>query len=68
MCLTLPGKIIKLNGQKAKIVQSDHTHWVDISAVGKVKIGDYVVTYQGFAIDKVSFSEAQKTIKLLKQL
>ena len=66
MCVGLPGKIIAIKGKKAKVKQSGHFHWIDISsAEGKFKIGDYLITYQGAAINKISADEAEEVLKLL---
>jgi len=66
MCVGVPGKIILIKGEKAKIKQDDHFHWVDISSFGdKLKKGDYLISYQGFAVNKVSSEEAEEIIKLM---
>ena len=66
MCVGLPGKIIEMKGKKARIKQSDHFHWVDVSCVeGGVAIGDYLITYQGAGINKVSAKEAEEVLRLL---
>lgn len=67
MCIGIPGKVLKIKGKKAKIKQGDHSHWVDISPIQeKVKIGDYLITYQTAAINKISKKEAKETLNLLK--
>jgi len=66
MCLGIPGKVIAIKNKKAKVKQSNHHHWVDISLLDTIKVGDFVLTYQQAAIDKVSSKEAKKTLKLLK--
>ena len=66
MCVGLPGKVIEIKGKEAKIEQGDHFHWVDFSSVGEeIKIGDYLITYQEAAINKVSVKEAEEVLKLM---
>jgi len=66
MCVGLPGKVIAKKGKKIKIEQNDHFHWIDISCIGEeIKIGDYLITYQGAAINKVSTEEAEEILRLM---
>lgn len=66
MCVGIPGKVINLEGKKAKIKQGDHFHWVDISPLAdKVKKGDYLLTYLGAAINKISQEDAREVFKLM---
>lgn len=66
MCLGIPGKVIEIKGQKARLKLPDHEHWVGIGALGqKVKVGDYLLSYQDMAINKVTAQQAEETLKLL---
>ncbi|GEM_PF-1834019 len=66
MCVGLPGKVIVIKGKKAKIKQNDHFHWVDVSCISEeIKIGDYLITYQEVAINKVSVKDAEEVLKLM---
>ena len=65
MCVGLPGKIIEIKGRRAKIKQKDHFHWVDVSTIEDVKRGDYILTYQEAAVNKISAKEAEEVLKLL---
>lgn len=66
MCVGLPGKVIAIKGKRAKIKQNDHFHWIDISYIGEeIKIGDYLITYQGAAVNKVSAEEAEEVLRLM---
>ena len=51
-----------------KIKLPDHEHWVDITMIEEgVKIGDYLLSYQEAAINKISPHQAKEVFKLLKQ-
>ena len=66
MCLGIPGKVIQIKGQKAKLKLPDHEHWVDTTLIDEgVKLGDYLLTYQEAAINKVPSDQAKETLKLL---
>lgn len=66
MCIGIPGKVILIKGKRAKIKQGDHSHWVDIYSLGcEVKKGDYLLTYQKVAINKILPKEAKEILKLM---
>jgi hydrogenase assembly chaperone HypC/HupF len=66
MCVGIPGRVILIKDKKVKIKQGDHSHWIDISPLDeKVKEGDYLLTYQGVAINKISTEEAEEILKLM---
>ena len=69
MCIGLPSKIIELKNNQAKVAQGDHTLWLDIAMVSdeNLQVGDYVLSYQNAAINKISREEAEKVIELLKE-
>lgn len=69
MCVGVPGKVVEIKGNKAKIKQEDHYHWVDISLVGdEVKVGDYLVCYQNMAVNKISSQEAKESLEIIEKL
>ena len=66
MCVGVPGKIISIKGKKAKVKQKKHCHWIDIASLGKkVKEGDYLIEYQGVAVNKIPAKEAEEIIRLM---
>ena len=66
MCISVPGKVILIKGEKAKIKQKGHFHWIDISSLrNEVKRGDYLVTYQKTAINKISQKDAEEILRLM---
>ena len=62
MCLAIPGKIKKINGQLAIVDFQGVQKEINISIVD-VKIGDYVMVHAGFAIEKMG-GEYVKEINL----
>ena len=68
MCLGIPMKILKIDGERAIADLSGVKKEISIQLMESVKLGDYVIVHAGFAIEKLSESEAQETLKLLKEL
>lgn len=66
MCISVPGKVILVKEKNAKIRQKGHFHWVDISSLkNKIKKGDYLIAYQGVAINKISSKDAKEILRLM---
>lgn len=67
MCIGIPGKVILVKGKKAKVKQDGHCHWLDTSLISqKLKKGDYLLSYQKAAINKISKSQAEEILKMMK--
>ena len=66
MCVGVPEKVIEIKEKKAQIEQGGHFHWVDISPLDQdVKVGDYLITYQDVAVNRISAKEAEEVIALM---
>jgi len=66
MCVGIPGKVTSIKGKKVKVDQGDHSHWVGIDLIEeKIKLGDYLLTYQDTAINKISTKEAEEVLSLI---
>lgn len=63
MCLAVPGKVLEIQGDKAKIDYGGIVRDANISLV-RVKVGDYVVVHAGFAIETMEEKEAKKVLEL----
>lgn len=68
MCLGIPMKILKIDGERAIADLSGVKKEISIQLMESVRPGDYVIVHAGFAIEKLSESEARETLKLLKEL
>ncbi|OGM03226.1 hypothetical protein A3K72_01800 [Candidatus Woesearchaeota archaeon RBG_13_36_6] len=66
MCLAIPGRIIAIQGDMAKVDYSGLQKQVNISLVD-VRVGDYVIANAGFAIQKIEKKEAEKSLQLFKK-
>ncbi|HUS87702.1 MAG TPA: HypC/HybG/HupF family hydrogenase formation chaperone [Bacteroidales bacterium] len=68
MCLSVPGKVISLDGSCAKVQIGEITCEVCIKLVEEVEIGDYILIHAGFAIEKLSQEKADEILKLLNEI
>jgi hydrogenase expression/formation protein HypC len=68
MCLSIPAKIISVEGETAKASVGGAIIKVGLHMVDNVKAGDYVLVHTGFALQKISDREAKETLKLIKEL
>ncbi len=62
MCLAIPGKIVKIEGNVAIVDYGGIKKEARIDFVPDVRIGDYVIVHTGFAIEKLKKDEALKSI------
>lgn len=67
MCVAVPGKVVKINGNYAKVNVMDNTTDVNVKLVD-VKIGDYVLIHAGCAIEVLSQEAAQEIIDVFSEL
>jgi len=68
MCLSIPSKVISINGTKAIVSVGGTEYEASLQLLEDVKIDDYVLLHTGFAIQKISEEDAQETLKLLREL
>ena len=68
MCLSIPAKVVEINGNIAEVSVGGTIFKAGLQLVEDVKIGDYVLLHTGFAIQKISEKEALETLKLLTEI
>ena len=66
MCLAIPAKINKINGNTAEVESFSVTKKVDVSLTPEAKVGDYVIVHAGFAIQLMDKKDALITQGYLK--
>ena len=67
MCVAVPGKVIEINGFKAKVDIMKNIVEVNIQLVS-VNIGDYVLIHAGCAIDVLEKDMAEEILDIFKDL
>jgi hydrogenase expression/formation protein HypC len=65
MCLSVPGKIIKIKKNMAVVDVGGFLREISIDLCPDVSIGEYVLIHTGFAIQKVDEKEAEETLNFL---
>jgi hydrogenase expression/formation protein HypC len=68
MCLSVPGKILKIKKNMAKVDVGGLLRDISLDLCPEVSIGEYVLIHAGFAIQKVDEKEAEETLDLLKKM
>lgn len=67
MCVAVPGKIIEINGDFAKVNIMDNITQANIKLVS-AKIGDYVLIHAGCVIEVLKQEAAEEILELFSQL
>lgn len=68
MCLGIPMKIIKVDGDSGIVRSGGLRRKANLSLIKDPKAGDYILMHAGFAIEKIREKEAKKTLTLLTWL
>ena len=68
MCLAIPARVVEIDGPKAKVDILGNTREADLTLVGDIRVGDYVLIHAGFAIEKMTPEDAEATFGLLKEI
>jgi hydrogenase expression/formation protein HypC len=68
MCLAIPGKIVKIDGELAKVDFGDGTAREVNASLVDVKVGQYVIVHAGFAIEILDEKAAKETLKLWDEI
>lgn len=67
MCLAIPSKVIKKEGQWVTVKSQNHTHRANLSLLKNIKIGDYLLIHGDLAINKIAKKEAEKILNLVSE-
>lgn len=67
MCLTIPLKIISIENKKARVSNCQNKIYeVDISLVGNIKKGDWVLANANMALKKIGAKKAKEILNYFK--
>jgi hydrogenase expression/formation protein HypC len=67
MCLSIPAKVIKIEGQMAIVSVGGSTYNASLQMLDDVEEGDYILLHTGFAIQKLEEEEALESIKAFEE-
>lgn len=65
MCLTIPGKVLKIKQNTALLKMQNGVRRIDITTVSGVKVGDWLLATVDLAVKKINQNEAHEILKLL---
>ncbi len=68
MCLAIPGKILKIDGNSALIDFDGLTQNVIIALIQNPEVGKFVIVHAGYAIEMVNERDAFEAIEQWKEL
>lgn len=68
MCLSIPSRVISINGNKAIVSVGGAEYEASLQLVEDIEVNDFVLLHTGFAIQKISEEDALETYKLLREL
>lgn len=71
MCLAIPGEIIELNKDTARVSIMGVESEINIQIIEEPKVGDYVLIHAGCAIKKIDieyFGELNEMLELLSEV
>ncbi len=68
MCLSIPARIVSVNGDMADVSVGGAIFSAGLQMVENAGVGDYVLLHAGFAIEKLNEEDALETLRLLKEM
>jgi hydrogenase expression/formation protein HypC len=68
MCLGIPARILRIDGDFAEANINGASLKVGIQLLDNVKPGDYVLVHTGYALEIIDEKDALDTIEILRQL
>jgi hydrogenase expression/formation protein HypC len=68
MCLSVPAKIVSLEGATAVVDVAGNTREADVTMIEDARVGEWVLLHAGFAIGRYSEEDALKTLALWQEM
>lgn len=68
MCLAVPARVLKKDGDVARVDFGEGTIREINIALVDVNVGEYVIVHAGFAIEVLDEAEAKETLRLWSEL
>ncbi|MCX7642089.1 MAG: HypC/HybG/HupF family hydrogenase formation chaperone [Elusimicrobiales bacterium] len=68
MCLSIPAKVIKIEGNNVVVDFGGSQKTVSKVLFPDISVGDYVLVHAGFIIQKLDRDEALKTLDTFKRI
>ncbi|MBY8985506.1 MAG: HypC/HybG/HupF family hydrogenase formation chaperone [Candidatus Lokiarchaeota archaeon] len=68
MCLAIPGKVLKIEGNSALVDFDGLTQNVIIALIQNPEVGKYVIVHAGYAIEMMNEKDALEAIEQWEEL
>ena len=68
MCLSIPARIISINGNMAEVSAGGSVFRAGLHLLEDARPGDYILLHAGFAIQKISEEEALETLRIIDEM
>jgi len=68
MCLSIPAKVISIDGDMAVAEVGGMSVTIGIQLLDEIKPGDYVLVHSGFALQVISEEDAMVQLELIRAM
>lgn len=68
MCLGIPAKVMERNESAAVVELGGVRREISVMLIDDVSVGEWVIVHAGFAIEKLSESEAEQTLAMFREI
>ncbi len=68
MCLAVPALVKSIDDFEAEVDLGGVSRRASLILTPEAKVGDYILLHAGYAINVVDQSEAEETLKLLREM
>lgn len=70
MCLAIPARITSIDvaADTAKVALGPVCKEISLALIEDAAVGDYVLVHVGYALNKISEEEAQRTLELIAEM
>ena len=69
MCMAIPARVVeRRSGERALVDIAGNLREVNVHRIPEIEVGEYVLLYLGFAVERLSEEEAQETLDLWREL
>ena len=68
MCLAMPHRVIRIDGERAEVEWDGKPLWVATGGMPALAAGDYVLVHAGQVLDLISADEAEQILALYTSL
>ena len=68
MCLAVPRRVLRVDGDRAEVEWDDAPLWVSTVGAADLQPGEYVLVHAGVVLDRLSADEAEAILALQGEL